>query len=162
MIGLVSNDLEGTWKEVVLAWCIVEPPYIVFQFKVVTFQTCYGSSRTLLSSGHFLRVTDLLVSYDMFLLSEQRTTALSYMRFEWPQKWHTVTTGGKSLSFMETWICLLTCVAVTVCLRKGIAEPSVLEDNCFHVWGPSSISWNSFVLKSSYVIGLSWLHNDSG
>jgi hypothetical protein len=77
------------------------------------------------------------------------------------RKWHSVTTGGKS-SFLDTWICLLTCESVTIYLRKGIAKPSVLEDNCFQLWDPSSISEKCFVLKSRYVVGLSWLHNGFG
>jgi hypothetical protein len=100
-------------------------------------------------------MTDLSSSYDLFLAS-----AVSYIQFEWPggECRH----GSQVCSFLEAWICLLTCEAVTRSLRKGTATPSVLEDNCFLVWGPSSISGNCFVLKSRYVIGLCWLHNDFG
>jgi hypothetical protein len=108
----------------------------------------------------FLRVTDLLASYDMFLVSEQRTASLSYMQFEWPEMGECH--HRQVPSFLETRICLLTCVAVTIFLRKGIAKPFVLEDDCLHVWGPSSFSGNCFVLKSRYVIVLCWLHNDVG
>jgi hypothetical protein len=111
--------------------------------------------------SHFSRVSDLLASFDKFLVAEPRTAALPYVRFEW----HEV---GQShhrrqvCSFLKAWICLLTCIAVTVCLRKCIAIPSTLEGNSFHVWGPNSVSGNRFLLKIPYVIGLCWLHNDFG
>jgi hypothetical protein len=70
-----------------------------------------------------------------------------------------VTRSG-TMTPQEAWICLLKCVAAHSLSSEGIANPSVLEDNCFHVWGPSSVSGNWFALKSRYVIGLCWLHND--
>jgi hypothetical protein len=67
------------------------------------------------------RVTDLLASYDLFLVSGQKTTAVSYIQFEWPEG-NKVTTGGKSVVFWRREFSLLTCVAVIVCLGKDAAE----------------------------------------
>jgi hypothetical protein len=127
----------------------------LWQSTPVTFFLACLLSSSVISSG----VTDLLTSYGMFLVSEQRTTALSYIQFQWPvgQCQH----SRQVCSFLETWICLLMCVAVTIQLRKVIAKLSLVEANCFHVWGLSSISKSCFILESLYMIAL-WLHDDFG
>lgn len=106
-------------------------------------------------------MTDLLVTYSMFLVPEQSTALLFYIQFGWPD-------GGQFhherqlCIFLEVWICLLPCVAVIVDLPKGTAKPSALEDDSFHVWGPNYITENCFVFNSPYVIALFWLHNNLG
>jgi hypothetical protein len=51
--------------------------------ETVTVQTCYSSPSMLLSSLVILEgVADLLVSYDLFLVSGQKKTAFSYIQFE--------------------------------------------------------------------------------
>lgn len=90
-------------------------------------------------------------SYDMFLISEQRKTALCYIQFEWPemgQRQH----RRQVSRFLGKWIWVFTHVAVSVCLQKGITKLSSLNGNSFHVWGPRSISRKCFVLKSRYML----------
>jgi hypothetical protein len=84
--------------------------------------------------SHFGRVTGLLASYDLFLVSRQKTTDVSYIQFEWPEG-DKVTTGGKSVVFWRHEFCFLTCVAVTNYLQKGVTEPQTEACNRFHMWG---------------------------
>jgi hypothetical protein len=50
---------------------------------IVTVQICYSSQFTLLSSSVVSEVvTDLLASYDLVLVSGQKTTVFSYIQFE--------------------------------------------------------------------------------
>jgi hypothetical protein len=92
---------------------------------VVTVQNCYSSLWTLLFSlVNSEGATDLLATYDLFPLSGQKTTALPYIQFEWPEG-DNVTTRGKSVVFWRQEFCLLTYVAA----------PWTEECNCFHMWG---------------------------
>jgi hypothetical protein len=85
--------------------------------------------------------TDLLANYDLFLVFEKKNTASSYIQFEW-------------LSFDMG--------GVIICLWKGTANPELKNVTAFTCGGQNSISGNSFVLRSRYVIGSFWLHNDFG
>jgi hypothetical protein len=62
----------------------------------MTVQICYSSPWKLLYPLVTSEVlTDLFVSYDLFLVSGQKKTAFSFIKFEWPEE-DKVTTGNKS------------------------------------------------------------------
>jgi hypothetical protein len=124
----------------------------VWQSKPLTI-FCRRYCRLLSSEG----VTDLLASFDLFrYLGRRKLPFLTFSLSDHKGQCHH---RRQVCSFLKMWILF---VCHNLSSKKCSWTLNWRMQLLPHVGGPNSTSGKCFVLKSRYVIGLCWLHDDSG